>query len=142
MTEDNEYSGSARLADGSRVEFTAEQAKALWEASERASAKLATDMPTEGDALREMMRAYERLKQLGWRDAVYCPKDGSMFDAIEIGSTGIHRASHDGKYCWIHEAGDLWPSRPILFRLDPEAETARQQKMADAIAAFEREPQI
>lgn len=133
---EGEYHGSARLADGSRVAFTADQAKALWEASQRATAKLAADMPTEADALREMMRAYERLKQLGWREADYLPKDGSMFDAIEIGSTGIHRASHDGKYCWVHDAGDLWPSRPVLFRLDPEAEAARKQKMADAIAAY------
>ncbi len=135
--DEGEFFGSMKMADGSRHVLTADEAKVLWKASEAATAKLAADMPTEADALREMSRAYERMKQLGWREAAHCPKDGSMFDAIEIGSTGIHRANHDGKYCWIHDAGDLWPSRPVLFRLDPEAEAARKQKMTDAIAAYD-----
>lgn len=53
-------------------------------------------------------------------DAVYCPKDGTVFDAIEVGSTGIHPCHYDGEWphgsWWTHEAGDLWPSRPCLFR--------------------------
>ncbi|KPH74068.1 hypothetical protein [Bosea vaviloviae] len=139
-----EFSGLARLADGSRVALTADEAKALWDACEASSAKLAADMPTEGDALRELGRAYERLRQLGWSDAIYCPKDGSEFDAIEAGSTGIHRCQYEGDWpngrWWIADAGDLWPSRPILYRLDPEAEAARKQKMAEAIERFNASP--
>lgn len=137
---DGEFFGSMRMADGSRHVLTADEAKALWEASEAATAKLAADMPAEADALREMSRAFDRLKQLGWREAVNCPKDGSRFDVIEMGSTGIHRCHYEGEWptgtWWIHDAGDLWPSRPVLFRLDPEAEAACKQKMADAIAAY------
>ena len=32
--------------------------------------------------------------------------------------------------------GDVWPSRPILYRLDPEAEAARKAKMAEAAARY------
>lgn len=82
---------------------------------ERASA-----MPTEKDALKVMFSAYTRLQELGWRPAVYCPKDGTLFDAIEAGSFGIGTCHYEGDWpdgrWWMHEAGDLWPSRPILWR--------------------------
>ena len=38
-------------------------------------------------ALRMMCDAYQRLKDFGWNDAIYCPKDGSIFDVIEAGSS-------------------------------------------------------
>ena len=78
------------------------------------------DMPTDVDALAAMHRAYQRLSDLGWRDAIYCPKDGTLFKAIEAGSTGTHKCVYRGEWpsgkWWIVDAGDLWPSRPILFK--------------------------
>ncbi len=72
-------------------------------------------------AIERMFSAYQELKRLGWNDAIYCPKDGTWFDAIEAGSTGIHNCRYEGEWpkgsWWIADAGDLWPSRPILFRL-------------------------
>ena len=80
----------------------------------------AEQMPTEHDCLRVMMQAYLRMKELGWNDAIYCPKDGSVFHAIEAGSTGIGTCHYSGEWpdgsWWMHDAGDLWPSRPILFK--------------------------
>jgi len=103
----------------------------------------ADEMPNDAEALKVMLRAWQRLKELGWREAVYCPKDGSSFDVIEAGSTGIHRCHYEGEWptgsWWIEEAGDLWPSRPILFRLDPEAETERKRRMAESAARFAAE---
>jgi hypothetical protein len=97
-----------------------ERLMAHFDAEKRADA---ADMPTEHDALRVMARVMARLKELGWRDAIYCPKDGTAFDIIEAGSTGIHDCHYEGEWpkgsWWVHEAGDLWPSRPILFRLKP-----------------------
>ncbi len=137
---DGPYSGWKTMADGSRVTMTSDEARALWEVSEAATAKLVADMPTEQDALREMNRAYHRLRDFGWNSIIYCPKDGSMFDAIEAGSTGVHRCNYQGKWphgsWWIYADGDVGPSRPILFRLDPEAEEARKKKMADAAEKF------
>jgi hypothetical protein len=78
-------------------------------------------MPTEQDALKAMFRAWQRLHDLGWRDASYCPKDGSVFKAIEAGSTGVHDCHYDGEWptgrWWVHAPGDLCPSRPILFKV-------------------------
>jgi hypothetical protein len=93
------------------------------EADEKARAE---KMPDERAAILQMFEAVQRLKELGWNDAIYCPKDGSEFDAIEAGSTGIHRCHYDGEWpnghWWVADNGDLWPSRPILFRKTPNAQ--------------------
>ncbi len=77
-------------------------------------------MPDDRAALLQMQDAYTRLEKLGWRNAIYCPKDGTVFDAIEAGSTGIFACHYEGDWptgsWWAQDAGDLWPARPILFR--------------------------
>ena len=97
--------------------------RAIRQGDEMREKRLA-DMPTEKDALDVLFQAYTRLRELGWNDAIYCPKDGSAFDVIEAGSTGIHTAHYEGAWpkgsWWVRDAGDLWPSRPILFRLAPD----------------------
>ncbi len=77
-------------------------------------------MPDEAAALRVMFAAYQRLQALGFREAAYCPADGQLREFIEAGSTGIHTGYRDASGVWIAEAGDLWPSKPILYR-DPTA---------------------
>ncbi len=100
--------------------LTRAEADALWEAACNAKAARAEQMPDEQSAIRAMFEAWQRLKELGWQEAMYCPKDGSTFHAIEAGSTGIHECSYDGKWpdghYLIYDGGDIWPSRPILFR--------------------------
>lgn len=96
-------------------------------------------MPDEQDAIRVMHAAFERLRKLGWREAIYCPKDGSTFDAIEPGSTGIHSTAYEGEW----PTGNWWvdgeyPSRPCLYR-PTEAET---RKRAEAAARFAAHAQI
>ena len=104
----------------------------LWASAEADEQKRAADMPTEQDAINAIGQAYQRLKELGWNDAIYCPKDGSSFDVFEVGSTGIHSAHYEGKWptgtWWIAEAGDLWPSRPTLYRVT-EAELAKREQL-------------
>lgn len=78
----------------------------------------------EHEALVKLFEAYQELKRLGWNDIIYCPKDGTWFDAIEVGSTGIHDCHYEGVWpdghWWLAEAHDLWPSRPVLFRERPK----------------------
>ena len=97
-----------------------ESGKIIFEDWEKAKARRARQMPTEHDCLRVMMEAYLRLNDLGWLDAIYCPKDGSVFDSVEFGSTGIHSCHYEGEWpdgSWlVHDGGDLWPSRPSLYR--------------------------
>lgn len=84
------------------------------------------EQPKELDAVKRMWDAYHELRGMGWNDPIHCPKDGSTFLVIEPGSTGIHEAHYEGEWpsgsWWIHEANDLWPSRPCLFKLKPPVE--------------------
>ena len=81
----------------------------------------ALECPTVEDCLQVAAGVYQRLKDLGWRDIVYCPKDGSWFDAIEFGSSGIHECMYMGEWpdghWFVSDGGDLWPARPSLFKL-------------------------
>lgn len=100
--------------------LTKDEAQALFDAFEKVEKELAARMPTEQSALRVMFDAYQRLETLGWRPAMYCPKDGTIFESISAGSTGIHDCYYqgewpDGRY-WIFDGGDLWPGDPVLFR--------------------------
>ena len=106
-----------------------EEGQRLGDAVKDARAEL---MPTEQDAIKVMWEGFQRLRELGWREAMYCPKDGSEFDVIEPGSTGIHRCHYSGEwpdgYWWIAEAGDLWPSHPILYRPTAEELAADEER--------------
>lgn len=81
----------------------------------------ADEMPTEQDALKVIARGYQRLKDLGFSDAIYCPKDGTTFQAVEPGCTGIQENCFyqgewpDGRWLSFNSS-DVWTSRPMLFR--------------------------
>ena len=77
----------------------------------------------ESEQLEIMFNAYKELQKLGWDSISCCPKDGTHFLAIEPHSTGVHECFYDKNkdplkkdYIWCIEGGDLWPSRPILFK--------------------------
>ena len=105
------------------VEVAEEQWAAMVAEIEARKRDLAERLPDEAACLRAMGDAWQRLKELGWREAIYCPKDGTPFDAIEFGSTGIHDCHYEGEWpnghWWIHEDGDLCPSQPVMFRERP-----------------------
>lgn len=122
--------------------LTADEAKAIWEAAEKAQADRAVRMPDQTAALRALQDAYIRLTELGWREAIYCPKDGAHFQAIEAGSTGVHDCSYEGEWpkgtWWVYD-GDVWPSRPILFKLYPEDQAKEDARRAEARARYAAE---
>lgn len=84
---------------------------------DQAIQKRAADMPMENDALQVMFTAWQRLRELGWRDIGYCPKNGTPFLAIEARSTDIHRCYYRGKWpmgmCETEDGRDMYP---ILFK--------------------------
>ncbi len=96
------------------------EADELWEAEDASDKRRKEEMPDEKAAVHRMQDAWTRLKDLGWNDACYCPKDGSSFQVIEPGSTGFHRCHYRGEWpngkWWIEEDHDLFPSRPILWK--------------------------
>lgn len=112
-----------------RVSFTEAEAEALFASIDADKAARAEKYPTEQDALRGQWEAHYRLHELGWREARYAPCDGRALQLIEVFSTGIHEGYRDSeRRFWIAEAGDLWPSTPVLFREKPrDADSAGEQ---------------
>jgi hypothetical protein len=47
-------------------------------------------LPDERAELKKIAAAVAELKRQGWRDAIYCPKDGSEFLAIQAGCTAVY----------------------------------------------------
>lgn len=104
-----------------------------------------TAMPREQDAIQAMFEAWQRLRELGWREGIYAPKDGTPFQIIEAGSTGIFQCSYSGKwpdgYFMTEDGRDVYPSRsaPMLYRLSPADEAARTLRMQKAAEQFAKE---
>lgn len=97
--------------------LTEEQKQAiLKEALDQRDARAAS-MPTALDAVRVITDGVHRLHELGWRDALYAPCDGSPLLLIEAGSSWIHHGYRDVERCFWVDDGDTCPSQPILWRL-------------------------
>lgn len=77
---------------------------AIWEAIERQNAADEVTMPDTLAAMIALQRARERLQKLGWREGIYCPKDGSDFAVMQYGSTGIFAGTYVGDW----PTGDVW----------------------------------
>lgn len=131
MTDPSEIVGHKTIATGERgpdgfpamrhEPLTRAEADALWAACEAATKARAEAMPTEEDAVRVMSSAFQRLRELGWKEAMYLSSERSgTVRLIEPGSSGIHQGNYMGEWptggWWIHEEGDLWPSKPCLAK--------------------------
>lgn len=96
--------------------------RAMWAEAD----KIAIDYRStpEIEHLKTIQKGIEGLKAHGWRDATYCPKDGTRFLAIEPGSVGVFPCYYQGEWpnghWWIEAHGDLWPARPILYKDMPK----------------------
>ncbi len=122
-SDDDEVVGHKTFCEGGvyrHEPLTAIEAKAIFDQIEAADERRKKDMPDERSAINAFFDAWQRLKDFGWERAIDCPKDGREFEVIEAGSTGIHRCIYRGDWpdgdWWIMDDGDLWPSRPTLYR--------------------------
>lgn len=109
--------GGIMCGDGGCQPVSKEFAEQLWADAQARQRTRAANMPTEQKAIEALFEAWYRLKELGWTEASYVPRDGTLCEFIECGSTGIHKgdADENGRI-WLHADGDLWPSKPVLFR--------------------------
>ncbi len=78
-------------------------------------------MPTEQDAVNTLWEAYQRLRELGWKETTYAhdfKKEGLESQLIELGSSGIHvgyyHKTNDHDVWWIGAEG--FPSHPCLVK--------------------------
>lgn len=132
MTDHDFTGGHVTMLDGTHVPLSAEDARTIWARCEEADAKRRALMPDSMAALRMLQNALTRLRDEGWRDGIYCPKNGSTFAAIEFGSTGIFTGSclgdwPDGRVLvgdgTSHPRGLLW--KPLEKLTEAEAEKLR-----------------
>jgi hypothetical protein len=93
--------GHMTLIDGSHVPLANEEAEALWKVAEQSKANRADAMPTAQDALRALIQAEERLRELGWwRGGGLRVRRGDKCAVAAQGSTGIWsgRLDADGTF--------------------------------------------
>jgi len=92
------------------------EANAIMASIEAEQARRTELMPTEQDAVRMMCSAFQRLKELGWKETCYGPTNVEVL-LIEPGSSGIHRGIRwkpwPEKTWWVDND---WPSVPCLFK--------------------------
>jgi hypothetical protein len=129
----SEYKGHVTMTDGSHMALSEEEAKALWEMSERSAEDRARLMPTSDDAMQAILDAHQRMKALGWRKGIGIigVKRGDECAVREDGSTGIWSGwvDEDGKYAHYCDC----VSRPSKVWLKPLAELTEDErtKMAE-----------
>lgn len=124
MNEENTHYGHKTYEDEDgnlhHEPLTKQEYYAAWDAIGKEDKMRKEKMPTEESAIKALFHAYERLKDFGYNDAVYCPKDGSTFETLEAGSTRAFKCTYDGEWpkgtYWAQSDGDIFPSRPILWR--------------------------
>lgn len=122
--------------------LTRAEREALWESAKQAEADRAARMPDEQAAIRTFFDAQQRLKELGWRDGVHIPRDGTVVRVIELNSTGIFDCTCSGEWphcTWTtYDDRDAYPSsqHPALFKLKPEDQAIYDAKMEAARQKF------
>ena len=128
MKEDDPIVGHKSMMDGTRQPLRKSEADAIWQGIEAAKAKRDADMPTSISALSAMCSAKTRLRDLGWREGIYCPKDGTTFAVCQVGSTGMWHGFYQGKWptgyiisadCANRPEGMFW--KPLADLTEEEA---------------------
>ena len=104
-------------------EFGFTELRQHWaESAEKERAELE---PFAHPAMADISRLTSELRNAGWNDIAYCPKDGTVFLAWSpINGPLPYRCSYDGEWpngsWWACTCGDIWPDRPVLFKPLPQ----------------------
>lgn len=80
----------------------------------------AEQFPDEQSVIRMMVQCRLRLEELGWRSALYAPRDGSHFLAITPGYAGPSECTWLGSGFFVADGNDWWPTTPSHFKLMEE----------------------
>lgn len=116
--------------------LTAGEADALMQHAEQRQRERVERMPDEKAAINALFDAWLRLKDFGWKEPMYCPKDGTPFKIIELGSTGIFDGAYRGT--WPDGSWDSWDEHdsycssiaPAMFKLLPEDQAKEDARRA------------
>src|SRR3954470_6282558 len=86
-TEANAVTGGIACGRDGCVRLSPEEVAAIVESAERQKAERIARYPDEKTAIHALFDGWVRLKELGWREAIYAPI-GQPLEVIEVGSTG------------------------------------------------------
>lgn len=102
--------------------LTEADVKELLAEAELEKSARAIDMPTADDAIKQINRAYLRLKELGWRDPPRMMPPNKVLRCLMVEGgcsriiEGGGNSYSDGKIFYTtEEAGDIWPAHPLLI---------------------------
>jgi hypothetical protein len=118
--------------------LTRAEGAALWASVEAEQKARAERMPDEQAAIRALHDAHTRLKELGWKEPMYCPKDGTRFKVIELGSTGIFDCYYQGEWAdglyMVSDDRDVYPTSTgvAMFKLLPEDQAKENERWKKA----------
>lgn len=122
--------------------LTKAEREALWKHAENRDRERKERMPDERAAINALFDAWRRLKDFGWKEPQYCPKDGSDFKVIELGSTGIFDCHYQGKWpdglYMVSDEHDVHPTSTgvAMFKLLPEAQAAYDARLKAAAERY------
>ncbi len=97
-------------------EFDAPDLQRMW--AEAARRQRNWEAAGEAAHLAVWRDAYNALLHLGWRDAHHAPTDRRILGIGGSGHVRVHQRL--GAHWFAEDAGDLWPSRPVLWKELPE----------------------
>ena len=118
--------------------LTRAEGAALWAHAKQCETERAERMPDERAAISALWDAYQRLKELGWKEPQYCPKDGTNFKVIELGSTGIFDCYYHGEWpkglYMVSDEHDCYPTSTgvAMFKLLPEDQIKEDARREEA----------
>ncbi len=122
--------------------LTRAEGEALRQRAEAAKRRREELMPDEKAAINALFDAWVRLKDFGWKEPAYCPKDGRHFNIIELGSTGIFEGAYRGE--WPNGSWDSWDEHdsycssiaPAMFKLFPKDQAEEDARWKAGAARF------
>jgi hypothetical protein len=140
----DENYGHMTMIDGSHVPLTKEGAEAIWKSVEAAREKRAETLPNAQDALRGMIQAETRMRELGWSIGYgFKVKRGENCAVAQQGSTGMWSGFVDAEGDYVHfgdcvvDPRKAW-LKPLAELTDDERALIKEcdQREAEAFTAM------
>ncbi len=104
------------MSEGNAAEMMRHMMKCAQEQREARAAS----WPDEAHALDTLCDLRRRLEELGWSEASLAPRNHKPLLFIEAGCSRVLRGYRDEVGFWVSDGGDMWPSHPMLFKVDPD----------------------
>lgn len=128
----SDYHGHLTHKDGSHTPLSKEDAEALWKGFEEEDAKRAKEMPDAWDATRQIIRAQERLRKLGWSlGGGFKIKAGDECAVMEAGSTGMWTGWLDDERKYVHYCDGVSAPRKVWLKPLGDLTDAERAKLAE-----------